>query len=917
MKYDAFISYNQTADGILADALQSALHKLTKPFYKLRALRVFRDTTGLDPGGNLWSRIVDALDQSEHLLLMASPDAANGKYTNAEIKHWLETRSTDNVLIIWTSGVIHWDDTIRDFDWNKTTSLPKMLRGTFNEVPLWVDLRWATVAPEQELSLRNPEFKKSVAALSASIQGKEPEEIYSEDRIQHRRTKWVIGIAIALIFSGILFGMWRWIEEKEARVREAIASAEVSLRSGRELALSGRPSEGITTVSKSLLIVDGEESVEPRMRQAISWWKTEEGVEFKTDASVLTATVGNEGVVSILEESGKHQLFSSDGSKLGNGITLKRFPEQPILGEYSPHLDKIAVADEEGYIHIWSLPEGLPTKPPLMIHSIRGIYALKFDHSGERIAVGCGKDVMIVDLKKLAISATLRPPHDVSRVNSVAFNPTGELIAIGLSAGEFWVMEIDNPKKSTRLPKPMSRRPIAAANTVAWAPQGNRILGSTSDRRTFLWQEDDNLGWRSQPPLVTEQPIEAAVFSPDGGTAFSADHVGGVAAWLISETGATKNKESDSDSSPPNLLRFGREINHGGERLRITSGLRGEILVYGGRRPATLWRLFGASTAPSPIAPPATPLFSAEIMPQFDGAVLGSRDGRLRCFRLAGWDDPLWARDVAPRKTLVVASARQKSSAMVAAGTSDGPIFFYDPKTGTPIHFNVAPGDGILGLELGNVSGRAHTIFWQIEPLGDEKINLFDLENGRTATMLDVGDSAPLVARISSSGKYIALGMSDGSIQLFCANTEKSEAFAVVSPRQAAVYDLTFHPEDDQVFCSGHADGRLHQWRIDGIDAKICPVAGNAGSMVRTLSYSPDGTVIVAGTSRGTVTAWSAFDLRQLSSTYYVATSPDLSETGPAVLAVSVSEEHIITAIDVEGRLFRSIGGSDLSRSRP
>jgi hypothetical protein len=39
--YNAFISYNHAADGTLAPALQSALHRFAKPWYKLRALRVF------------------------------------------------------------------------------------------------------------------------------------------------------------------------------------------------------------------------------------------------------------------------------------------------------------------------------------------------------------------------------------------------------------------------------------------------------------------------------------------------------------------------------------------------------------------------------------------------------------------------------------------------------------------------------------------------------------------------------------------------------------------------------------------------------------------------------------------------------------------------------------------------------------
>jgi hypothetical protein len=46
-KYRGFISYSHAADDRLAPALQSGLHRFAKPWYRLRAMRVFRDKTGL------------------------------------------------------------------------------------------------------------------------------------------------------------------------------------------------------------------------------------------------------------------------------------------------------------------------------------------------------------------------------------------------------------------------------------------------------------------------------------------------------------------------------------------------------------------------------------------------------------------------------------------------------------------------------------------------------------------------------------------------------------------------------------------------------------------------------------------------------------------------------------------------------
>jgi hypothetical protein len=63
-RYDAFISYSHAADARLAPALQSGLHQLARPWYRLRTLRVFRDRTTLGVTPSLWPAIEAALQTS-------------------------------------------------------------------------------------------------------------------------------------------------------------------------------------------------------------------------------------------------------------------------------------------------------------------------------------------------------------------------------------------------------------------------------------------------------------------------------------------------------------------------------------------------------------------------------------------------------------------------------------------------------------------------------------------------------------------------------------------------------------------------------------------------------------------------------------------------------------------------------------
>ncbi|MDQ3764420.1 MAG: toll/interleukin-1 receptor domain-containing protein [Actinomycetota bacterium] len=138
--YDAFISYSHTLDGAVAQALQTGLERFAKPWYRPRALRVFRDTTNLSANPGLWSSIKAALASSTWLVLMASPKAARSQWVNREVAWWLANKSPQRLLVVLTEGEFGWPDETGHGD-GAAAALPPALRGAFVEEPRWVDLR--------------------------------------------------------------------------------------------------------------------------------------------------------------------------------------------------------------------------------------------------------------------------------------------------------------------------------------------------------------------------------------------------------------------------------------------------------------------------------------------------------------------------------------------------------------------------------------------------------------------------------------------------------------------------------------------------------------------------------------------------------------------------------------------------------
>jgi WD40 repeat protein len=202
MTFDGFISYSHAADGRLAPAVQRGLHRLAKPWHRRRALWIFRDQTGLAVTPSLWSSIQTALDGSEYFVLLASPEAAESKWVNREIEHWIATKSADRVLPVVTDGEWAWDNDRKDFT-EESTAVPPALRGVFTEEPFFLDLRWARGS--EHLSLHHSRFRDAIAQLAAPMHGVSKDELEGEDVRQHRRARRVrSGVAATLVVMALL-----------------------------------------------------------------------------------------------------------------------------------------------------------------------------------------------------------------------------------------------------------------------------------------------------------------------------------------------------------------------------------------------------------------------------------------------------------------------------------------------------------------------------------------------------------------------------------------------------------------------------------------------------------------------------------------------------------------------------------------
>jgi tetratricopeptide (TPR) repeat protein len=251
--YDAFVSYSHAKDKPIAAALQSVIQRLGKPWYRRRALRVFRDDSSLSATPGLWPSIEQALSQSRFLILLASPEAAGSPWVNREISWWLDHKTADTLLVALTYGELSWDNTLGDFISRERIPLPPALTGRFPSEPRWVDLR----SYREGANPRDARFIEAGADFAAAIGGMPKEDLLSQEVRQQRRALILAWSAAgSLMILAVLAG-WQWkvatdneraaIEQRNVAERQQALAQEQRSRAERTLEAATKTTNSLVT----------------------------------------------------------------------------------------------------------------------------------------------------------------------------------------------------------------------------------------------------------------------------------------------------------------------------------------------------------------------------------------------------------------------------------------------------------------------------------------------------------------------------------------------------------------------------------------------------------------------------------------------------------------------------------------------
>ncbi|WP_104664923.1 toll/interleukin-1 receptor domain-containing protein [Ensifer adhaerens] len=233
-KYRAFVSYS-SSDRPAADKLQRSLeaYRIPKPLRRSgphrneRVSPIFRDRSDLKASADLGQTIRQALENSEYLIVLCSPAAANSKWVDKEISFFRELGRSDNIIAVIVRGVAAVNDPLRE----PQGAFPKALVGLrsgdgSSTEPLAADIQEPAADGRGGDGFNLAKLKIIATLLGVSLA--ELTQRQAEVDRRQRRVAQAVAAGMLVLAIVAVIGAWTALEQSrtaQRRLQDAVESA--------------------------------------------------------------------------------------------------------------------------------------------------------------------------------------------------------------------------------------------------------------------------------------------------------------------------------------------------------------------------------------------------------------------------------------------------------------------------------------------------------------------------------------------------------------------------------------------------------------------------------------------------------------------------------------------------------------------
>ena len=442
-KFDAFISYRHCdLDKYVAENLHRLLetYKMPKSVVKKFNItdnnnrRVFRDQEELPLASNLEKPIIEALKQSNFLIVICSPRLKESLWCKKEIENFIKFHGRERILcvLVEKEPADSFPEELLYEEIETKNKAGKIVKEKVPCEPLAMDVRGNT---KKEVYQK---LKTELIRLIAPMYNLDYDDI--KRRHEERELKKKIRLFKIISLVSVLFAIYSFLlffkiytSSNQLKKDQAISLAD----SAEELLLNDNRNDALKSSYKSLT----------------KYGKTSKGIYELTDSLGVYYTDNNVYALSQLETKGLVKSFKTDMDKKyllsfddSNELVLwnlKNNKRIKTINDTSDYLDeyKYSFIDNNSFIY-------QNNKKELIISNIKGkiinkiklnyyISALIISKNSKYIIVSDSKKIEVYDYKKLSLLATYEVKDKMKIKNKIFIDSKDENIIFGISEDKF------------------------------------------------------------------------------------------------------------------------------------------------------------------------------------------------------------------------------------------------------------------------------------------------------------------------------------------------------------------------------------------------------------------------------------------------------------------------------------------------